>query len=220
MSTIMRHSDISLSEHLRPQQLRDLTLPEQAIERLQRLLDRQAPMNLLFYGKPGLGKTSAARIFTKARDCNNEEIYDSIEINGSLQTGIDSVRTIIDGFASTVSLFGRFKICFIDEADYLSSNAQASLRGVIERFSHNTRFIMTVNDLNKISAALQSRMICIPFDINASNRTATIARMTNRYAERLGELDVSFDRVRLNQIVSNYFPDFRQIASRLEFELC
>jgi replication-associated recombination protein RarA len=212
----MKRSNKPLSELLRPQALQDLTLPDREIECLQRMLDKQAPMNMLFYGPPGLGKTSAARIFTKAR--GEFGIY---EVNGSLKTGIDNVRTMIDVFCSVMALDGEgHKICFIDEADFLSLPAQGSLRGLIEAVSSSCRFIMTANDITKISGAIRSRLICISFEVNRADQPAIIARMQTRMAERLGVLGISFDTPRLNQIVANYFPDFRQIVNRLEYEFC
>jgi DNA polymerase III delta prime subunit len=142
-----------VSELLRPQQLADLTLPRRVIERLQRMVDSGTIMNLIFYGKPGLGKTSAARIIAKTIGA------DVHEINGSSLTGIDTVRNKVEGYASSVTLFNNPKICFIDEADYLSKNAQAALRHVIERSSSNCRYLFAVNDISKLIPAIQSRLI-------------------------------------------------------------
>src|SRR5262249_31844339 len=116
-----------LSELLRPGQLDDLTLPERDIDRLTRMVDAGRVMNMVFHGGPGLGKTSGARIITQAVAGES-----GMEINGSVLTGIDSVRDRIEPFARSGSILGGQKICLIDEADYLSKNAQASLRYIIE----------------------------------------------------------------------------------------
>jgi replication factor C small subunit len=101
-------------------------------ERLQRMIDGKRPMNMIFHGPPGSGKTSAAQIFL--REWEQLEL-DTLKINGSLQTGIDVVRDRIEGFArSPFSNSEELRLCYIDEADYLSASAQASLRVVIEKY--------------------------------------------------------------------------------------
>jgi replication factor C small subunit len=212
MTPIQEHT-MPLSERLRPQMLEDLTLPRRDIDRLQKMLDANDPMNVLFYGRPGTGKTSAARIFLRSIDP-----MDTLRMDGSLQTGVDGVRNLIDNFSSRMSWKGGLKLCFIDEADFLSQNAQASLRGIIENRSSHCRFIMAVNDLSKIMPAIQSRMICICFGILKADRPEILKRIHDRLAQRLTELGVPFDRDRLNGIVTTYFPDFRQIACRIEYE--
>jgi DNA polymerase III delta prime subunit len=131
-----------VSELLRPQQLGDLTLPQRVIDRLQRMVGSGSIMNMLFYGKPGLGKTSAARIFIHALGP-----HDSIEVNGSSATGVDFIRERIEGFSSSVAMNGGRKICFIDEAEFVSKQAQAALRKVIEEYSDNCRYLLAVNDV-------------------------------------------------------------------------
>jgi DNA polymerase III delta prime subunit len=209
----MTTHDTPLTELLRPQELSELTLPEREIERLQRMLNAHNPMSMLFYGPPGMGKTSAARIFVKARGD-----FDTYEVNGSLETGIDTVRSSIERFASTLSFTEGPKLCFIDEAEYLSKNAQASMRGVIERFSNTCRFLLTVNDIGKIMPAIRSRLVCISFAIDAVSGPSIIARMQKRLSTKLEACGVRFDPERLNDIVAMYFPDFRSIVNRLEFE--
>jgi replication factor C subunit 3/5 len=213
MTSVRKHT-MPLTELLRPRTFEDITLPKRQIDGLQQMLETENPMNMLFYGPPGMGKTSAARIFLSSKAMH------TIQVDGSLQGGVEDVRSLIDRFASCLSFTGGLKLCFIDEADFLSQNAQASLRGVIERYASNCRFIMAVNDLKKIMPAIQSRMLCICFKISRADRPAIQERIENRLAERLGELGVTFDRERLNAIVVNFFPDFRQIVNRLEFEFC
>jgi DNA polymerase III delta prime subunit len=120
-------SERTFSELLRPRQFGDLMLPQRITHRFEEMYSRGRPMNVLFYGPPGTGKTSAARIFTATAG-----LYSGTEINGSSETGVEFIRTGIKRFASSVSFKGGVKICFIDEADYLSSSAQAALRKVIE----------------------------------------------------------------------------------------
>jgi DNA polymerase III delta prime subunit len=208
----MARTTQSVSELLRPQQLGDLTLPRSVIDRLQRMVDSGTIMNMIFYGKPGLGKTSAARALCKAIGC---DVY---ELNGSSLTGIDTVREKIEGYASSVSFRKKVKICFIDEADYLSKSAQAALRYVIERSYNNCRYLLTANDISKLIPAIQSRLMPICFDIAPADRAEVHANLMTRYETKLSESGIRFDKERLNEIVGIFYPDFRSIANHIEFE--
>jgi len=201
-----------VSELLRPQQLDDLTLPRRVIDRLKRMVDTGSIMNMVFYGTPGLGKTSAARLITKIIGA------DVCEVNGSLLTGVDMVRTTVERYASSVSLLKKPKVCFIDEADYLSQNAQAALRNVIERTSCNCRYLFAVNNIGKLTPAIQSRLMSICFDIAPVDRAEVQANLTERYGLKLSELGINCDKERLNEIVGIFYPDLRSIANRIEFE--
>jgi replication factor C subunit 3/5 len=202
-----------ISELLRPQRLSDLTLPQKVIDRLQRMIELGSIMNMVFYGEPGLGKTTAARIFI-----NELGPDDSIEINGSTATGVDYVRDHIERFASSFSMFGGNKICFIDEAEFMSKSAQAALRKVIEQTSCNCRYLFAVNDISKLLPAIRSRLLAICFDIAPSDRAEMQKRLLDRYERKLPELNVQYDRKRLTEIVGIYYPDLRSIANNIEFE--
>ena len=200
-----------LSEHLRPEELGDLIQPRPVVEALVRMATEGRLRNVLFYGQPGLGKTSAARILIEQVEA------DTFEMNGSLNTGIDTFRTVFVLWASACSLFNRQKVCFIDEADYLSSNAQAALRGLIEAYP-NVAFLLTANDFAKIDPALKSRCLPVWFDFSAEDEPEAIARLCARYEQRLKGLGFVVDAARLAEIVEHDFPDLRTIANRLEFE--
>lgn len=202
-----------VSELLRPQRLGELTLPQRRIDRLQRMIDEGSVMNMLFYGRAGLGKTSAARVFIKALGPDS-----SIEINGSSATGVDFVRQQIEPFARSGSVFEGSKICFIDEAEYVSKQAQGALRKVIEDTSENCRFLFAVNDVSKIIPAIRSRLMEICFDILPAERPEVQRRLIERYETRFAELGIPLDKERLRQIVGIYFPDLRSIANHIEFE--
>jgi DNA polymerase III delta prime subunit len=204
-----------LSELLRPQQLSDLTLPQSDVERLKQMVHSGTIMNMIFYGRPGLGKTSAARaiiaeLVTKA----DADVY---ELNGSSGNGAAEVRKIQD-YARGGSLNNGVKICFIDEADFLSLQAQASLRYIIEKSSKRCRFLFTANDANRFSEAICSRMRKICFDISPSDRAEVMERLIGRYQEMLPTLGIKYDEKRLREIVGIYFPDLRAIANEFEYE--
>lgn len=202
-----------LSEQLRPSRFDDLTLPISLKIRLQKMYDTRNVMNMLFYGKPGTGKTTAAKIFTKS------ELFDAIEINGSLQTSVDEIRSTVQNFAHSCSLLDSSKICFIDEAEYLSKNAQAGLRSLIESSSDNCRYIFTANDLSKIHPALCSRLIPICFDMTVTQTQEALDSYVQRLIEKLKQSNPSLNEDRVSRIVQLNYPDFRTIANHLEFEL-
>ena len=166
---------------------------------------------MLFYGNPALGKRRPRASLSRGWKRT------PIEINGSLDTGIDVIRDLIP-FASSCSLFGKPKVCFVDECEYLSLNAQAALRGPIEKY-YNVSFLMTANDIQKLQPALKSRCMPICFDFSKKDEPEVIARLCGRYEERLKELGFVVDTTRLGEIVHVCFPDLRAIANRLEFEL-
>jgi DNA polymerase III delta prime subunit len=204
-----------LSELLRPQQLGDLTLPQNVIDKLQRIVSNGSIPNMLFYGQPGMGKTSAARIIVKDLGPGR-----STEINGSSATGIDFVRQRIEGFAFTVCMYGGGpKVCFIDEAEFVSKQAQAALRKVIENTSSNCRFIFAVNDRHKLIPALDSRLLPICFDVAPNERSEVIGKLISRYTTKLAGLKIELDPLRLAQIVGIYYPDLRRIANTIEFDI-
>ena len=200
------------SEKLRPTTFDEITLPLQLKSRLVNMYNTGNVMNMLFYGKPGSGKTTAAKIFT------NSEKFDSITINGSIDNGIDEIRNKISNFASSCSLIDNKKICFIDESDYLSKNAQEALRGVIESTSSNCRFIFTANDLKKMHSALCSRLIPISFDMTMTQTLVQLESYTKRLIETLKSDEITFDEERVKRVVQLHFPDYRLISNSIEFE--
>jgi replication factor C small subunit len=142
---------------------------------------------------------------------------DDCEINGSRDAGINTFRTDFDPWASSCSLSGGPKVCFIDDCEKMSVNAQAALRGVIEEYGHVT-FLLTANDHLKLDAALRSRCMPVCFDIMHKDYPGVIARLCARYEQRLKELGFAVNPARLAEIVHLRFPDLRGIANRIEFE--
>ncbi len=202
-----------LSEILRPTSFDEITLPEEIKKRLLRMSETGNVMNMIFYGKPGTGKTSMGKLFTESKK------FDSLVINGSLETSIEDVRRKILGFVTSVSLTGSQKICFIDESDYLSKSSQASLRGVIEDYSQYCRFIFTCNEIGKIHPALCSRLLSICFDMTLSDRTKYLEIYTKRTLHILKRELPDIDEQRVIRLISMYYPDYRMISNHLEYEL-
>ena len=179
------------SEKMRPQNLNDLTLKQSHIDRLHRMVEEKSVMNMLFYGRAGTGKTSAARILLKAIDA------DPYELNGSHNRGDKKMVNDINVFASTVSLWDQPKVVFIDEADGLTKDVQASLRYLIEHHHDRVRFILTANDEKKLSDAIKSRCIPICFDPQKGEVGEIVDRLTQRYDDVLTQFGVQIDKKRV-----------------------
>jgi DNA polymerase III delta prime subunit len=162
--------------------------------------------HLLFSGAAGIGKTTLAKILINAL---NIDQYDVLEINASRENNVDNVRNNITNFVSTMP-FGNFKIVLLDEADYLSPNAQAALRGVMEEYSQTARFILTCNYPHKIIPALHSR--CQGFHIEKVDHT----EFTARAATVLVTEDVEFDLDVLDSYVKATYPDLRKCLNLLQ----
>jgi DNA polymerase III delta prime subunit len=162
--------------------------------------------HLLFSGAAGIGKTTLAKILINAL---NIDEYDVLEINASRTNSVDDIRDSVVNFVSTMP-FGDFKIVLLDEADYLSPNAQAALRGVMEEYSQTARFIMTCNYPHKIIPALHSR--CQGFHIEKVDHT----EFTARAATVLVNEGVDFDLDVLDTYVKSTYPDLRKCLNLLQ----
>ena len=162
--------------------------------------------HLLFSGAAGIGKTTLAKILIKQLAIDE---YDVLEINASRENNVDTVRDRITNFVQTMP-FGSFKVVLLDEADYLSPNAQAALRGVMESYSESARFILTCNYPHKIIPALHSR--CQGFHIEKVDHT----EFTARAATVLVTEGVEFDLDTLDSYVKATYPDLRKCLNLLQ----
>jgi DNA polymerase III delta prime subunit len=156
--------------------------------------------HLLFSGAPGVGKTTLAKILINQLSIDS---YDVLEINASRENSVDTIRDKITGFVQTMP-FGEFKVVLLDEADYISPNGQAALRGVMETYHASARFILTCNYPNRIIPALHSR--CQGFHIERVDVTEFTARM----ATVLVTESIEFDLDTLDSYVKATYPDLRK----------
>ena len=161
--------------------------------------DKSIP-HLLLSGSAGIGKTTLAKILINEIGI---EDYDVLEINASRTNSVDDVRDKITNFVQMIP-FGPFKVVLLDEADYLSPNAQAALRGVMEEYSQTSRFILTCNYPNRIIPALHSR--CQGFHVERTDQT----EFTARVATILVEENIDFDLDTLDMYVKVAYPDLRK----------
>ena len=162
--------------------------------------------HLLFSGSAGIGKTTLAKILFNELEINDLDI---LEINASRTNSVDDVRDKIINFVQMIP-FGDFKVVLLDEADYLSPNAQAALRGVMEEYHHTARFILTCNYPNKIIPAIHSR--CQGFHVAKTDQT----EFTARVAEILISEGVQFEIDTLDSFVKATYPDLRKCINTVQ----
>ena len=178
-------------EKYRPQTIDDTILPKKLKQTFQKIGEGGELPNMLFTGTAGLGKTTVAKALCNLLNC------DYILINGSEEGNIDTLRTKIKQFASSVSLSGDYKVVILDEADYLNpQSTQPALRGFIEEFSNNCRFILTCNFKNRIIEPLHSFMV----------RCQTI----------LIKEDIKYDDKVLAELIMKFAPDWRRVLNELQ----
>lgn len=198
-------------EKYRPQKVRDTILPKTLKEKLQGYVDDGLVPNITMNGGPGVGKTTAARsMFTELK-------ADYYFINSSMNGNIDTLRTDISDFASSVSFTGRRKYVLLDEADYLNPNStQPALRGVIEEFSRNCGFLLTANYAARLIEPLRSRCPPIDFSIPVNERETLAEEFFVRVQEILGLEGIQFQPEVVAEIITQYFPDWRKVLNVLQ----
>ena len=189
-------------EKYRPDVLENYVGNENLKETISKYIEQNDIQNLIFYGPAGTGKTTLAKLLVKNIEC------DFLYINASDERGIETIRDKVSGFASTMS-FKPLKVVILDEADFLTIQAQASLRNVIETFSKSTRFILTCNYIERIIDPLQSR--CQTLKIVPPSK-ADIAR---HLCKILTIEEINYDTDSVVNIVKKHYPDVRKM-----FNIC
>ena len=197
-------------EKYRPQKITDCILPESIKNTFLEFVGQKEIPNLLLSGGSGVGKTTVARAVC-------EELHaDYILINGSEESGIDVLRNKIKTFASTVSLQGGYKVVILDEADYLNpQSTQPALRGFIEEFHRNCRFIFTCNFKNRIIEPLHSRCAVIEFKING-NKAILASLFMTRVEDILKAEGIGFEEPVVAELIMKHFPDWRRVLNELQ----
>ena len=205
----MRQDEFLWVEKYRPSTIEECILPKELKATFKQILETGELPNMMFTGTAGVGKTTVARALCEELD------LDYIIVNGSEDGNIDTLRGKIKQFASTVSLQGGYKVVILDEADYLNpQSTQPALRGFIEEFSNNCRFILTCNFKNRIIEPLHSR--CSVYEFNGTNKVELATQFMKRLEYILTEEKVSFNTSVLAELIMKYIPDWRRVINECQ----
>lgn len=197
-------------EKYRPKTVADCILPDRLKKPFQEYVDQGFIPNLMLTGSAGVGKTTVAKAMCDEIGINH------LYINSSENRGIDVLRTTIRNYASTVSLTGGRKVIILDEADYMTGDAQAAMRGAIEEFSSNCTFIFTCNFKSKLIDAIHSRCSVIDFTLKNDEKPKMAMQLMKRLEGILKEENVTYEKAVLAKIVEKYFPDYRRTLGELQ----
>lgn len=198
-------------EKWRPKTVKECVLPPDIKKSFQDIVDSGVMQNLLLTGTAGIGKTSIAKAMCDEMEC------DTLVVNASLDNGIDVIRSQVTQFASSLSMGGNSKVVIFDEADYLNANsAQPALRGFIETFHNNCRFIFTCNFKNRMIEPIHSRCTVIDFKIANKDKPSLAGQFLKRVCFILDEENVTYDKKVVAELVSKHFPDFRRVIGELQ----
>jgi DNA polymerase III delta prime subunit len=199
------------TEKYRPQSIEECILPERIKKTFQDMIESGESQNLLLSGSAGCGKTTVAKALC------NELDTDWMMINCSEDGNIDTLRTRIRSFASTVSLTGSKKVVILDEFDYANAQSmQPALRGFIEEFADNCRFILTCNFKNRIIEPIHSRCTCIHFQFSKKDMNAMSAQFMQRVSGILEDEGIPFEPKVIAKLIIRYSPDFRRVINELQ----
>jgi len=187
-------------EKYRPDTLEGYVGNEHILQKVKIYIENEDVPHLLLYGQAGTGKTTLAKIITNQIDC------DVMYINASDENNVDTVRDKIRGFASSMG-FRKWKVIILDESDYLTPNAQAALRNLMETFSKTTRFILTCNYVEKIIDPIQSR--CQTFGITPPSKKEVAMRLK----DILDGEGVQYEMSDLAVLVNSGYPDIRRVLN-------
>jgi len=196
-------------EKYRPKTIEECILPEGLKDTFQEIVQKGELPNMMFTGSAGVGKTTVARALC------NEMGLDYMIINGSEDGNIDTLRGKIKQFASTISLQGGQKVVILDEADYLNpQSTQPALRGFIEEYSTNCRFILTCNFKNRIIDPLHSR--CSIYEFNIGNKSKMAGAFMQRLQFILDSENITYENQVLAELIMKYIPDWRRVINECQ----
>jgi len=204
-------NDFLWCEKHRPKTIEDCVLPEGLKKTFQEIVDSGNIPNCLFTGSAGLGKTTVAKALC------NELGLDYMFINASEEGNIDTLRSKIRQFASTVSLQGGMKVVILDEADYLNAQStQPALRGFMESFSSNCRFILTCNFKNRIIEPIHSRCSVYEFNTTKKDMASLAAVFFERMKHILESENIQYDVKAVADLIIKYAPDWRRVINECQ----
>lgn len=198
-------------EKYRPRKVSECILPERIKTVFQEYVNKKTIPNLMLTGPAGVGKTTVAIAMC------NEIGLNYLFINSSDDRGIRTLGDKIKAYASTLSIIGDGrKVIILDEADYITPEAQASLRGIIEEFSAHCTFIFTCNFKSRIIDAIHSRCSVIDFSLHNGERPKMASSFFKRLGEILAKENVQYEKAALVKIVEKFFPDYRRTLNELQ----
>ena len=198
-------------EKYRPTDIESCVLPKEIKTTLSEFVTSGDIPNVTFAGPPGVGKTTVAKAMLDQLGLTY------MMINGSEESGIDTLRVKLKNFASTVSLHGGRKYLIIDESDYLNSNStQPALRGMVEEFSANCGFILTCNYVNRIIPALLSRCPVYDFSVPKDQSRVLLGEFFMRSLNILKQENIEYDKRAVVSLIQKYFPDWRRVINELQ----
>ena len=204
-------NDFLWVEKYRPRKIADTILPEGLKKTFQKIVDSGEMQNMVFTGTAGLGKTTVAKALCNELGC------DYIIVNGSEEGNIDTLRGKIKQFASTISLSGGYKVVILDEADYLNpQSTQPALRGFIEEFSNNCRFILTCNFKNRVIEPLHSRCGVYEFNTTKKDLVDLAGQFMKRAEYILSQEGVDYGRKDIADLIMKHAPDWRRVLNELQ----
>jgi DNA polymerase III delta prime subunit len=197
-------------ERYRPQTVEECILPERLKTTFQEYVNQKEIPNLLLTGGAGVGKTTIAKAMCNEIGC------DYMILNGSDENGVDTIRVKIKNYASSMSFTGGRKVIILDEADYLTPNAQAILRNAIEEFAVNCSFIFTCNFKSRIIEPLHSRCAVVDFRLVNGEKAKMASAFFKRITHILDTEKVEYDEKVIAELIKKHFPDFRRAINELQ----
>lgn len=202
-----QHSNTDWAQKYRPACLEDMVLPATWKRALIQQRDQQQGLSLLLHGPAGSGKTTAGLLI------NPEHTH---KINCSVQNGIEMVRTLVE-MTKRRYLFGELRVVLLDEADYLTKEAQAGLRAAMEDHSSENMYVFTANFVSNLIAPIQSRLMPLDFS-SLSGDMALRDEMVERVTHILELEKVEATKSQVKAVVRDHFPDMRQVLKKLQFQ--